>query len=143
MKLIIDAVDEMIAGLRKNGTYISDSNFRTTNIRLDVEQIGSQDRFALVKEKAVEELTDLIINGDTEQNEDMLLKALDGEKKRDEKCTHFEVSSAILDPGKKNGNVITHTLWMVIYVQFDDVDTDPINAVASRDNYISPDTLPA
>lgn len=143
MKMISDAVDAMVAGLKKNNnTYAGNVNLRTTNIRMDVEQLGSQDRYNLVKATATSELTDLIINGDTEQTDDLFLRALDGEEKRGEKCTHFEIASAILEPGKPKGNnAILHTLWMVIYAKFDDTEANVTNAVASKDTYVSPEVL--
>lgn len=104
--------------------YRSGSGKRTTNIRLDWELAGDSsleknDIFAIMSEVIVNDLEDLVVNGDVNLHTDPLLMSFDGEQKRGKKVEEVEISHAHLQKEYKKGKESTeYTVWMTLYVRW-------------------------
>lgn len=108
----------MIAGLKKNRTWSNIGSRGIVNIKLDKTITpGVGDFWFIFEQFVVEEMKDLVVNGDTEHATEPFLKAFDGEKKTGKKLTAFSFTSAILEQ-KPAGKDTAYTLYFKVAPEF-------------------------
>ena len=121
MELVENAVDEMMAALKKNRTWNNVGVRGVVNMRLDLElENGSvPDYWHALRTMVIEDLNDVVVNGDRESS-NPLLTAIDGEKKLNKSLTDFRISSAILEIEQKPArNLTAYTVYFKILAEFD------------------------
>ena len=121
MKLVENAVDEMIDALKENRTWNNVGVRGVVNLRLDLEvEPGTVPDFWIpLRQMVIDELNEVVVHGDR-QSSDPFLTAIDGENKLGKSLTDFRISSAILEIEQKNARNLTgYTLYFKILAEFD------------------------
>ena len=118
-QIVSDSIDKLLNRMEWGDEFSFSDSTKGVRLRLDCELKPTVNLRECTRVLLLEEITDLVINGDIYITTDPLLKTMDGEKKRNQKLSSLTFNQARLGITHRDGKEeIEYMLYVTIDAKF-------------------------